>query len=445
MSEIQRILVVDDEPGILQNVTKILSRNDYEVFQASSASQALEEMAKRSFSLLISDIVMPEMNGLELLKMVKNQWPVTQVLMMTAYASTDTAVKAIRLGALDYLPKPFTPDELRSLVDRSLTGDLQEITVDDYEKRTIDAVHLDLPVDQAVEAQASEAFCALGEKVCEIFLVKGGTCKKGRRTGECPMAAKRAREAKRMFDGKKLIGVDAPFSYEEVTAVTGPQYVTNMGRDGFSYLPYEDLKYTASRVEMRLKRAKARKAEQAEAVAASRKAYEEVAAHSSKEYATNMDRDGFARVPYEKLKDSVMEVEAKLKQARMEALEPAIGADVLVIDDEVAVNNNIRKILNKSKYTVDQATTKEEAMERISTGYYRIIVLDLKIPGVEGLELLEATRTMQPEAKVIVITGYASIETAVESSKLGAMQYVPKPFTPDEMRNAVEKASRLAA
>ena len=112
MEKAAKILVVDDEKGICRNVTKILSKNNYEVIAASGAKEALEKMAEESFSLLISDIVMPEMNGLELLKLSKRQWPLTKVVMMTAYASTDTAVKAVRLGALDYIPKPFTPDDL---------------------------------------------------------------------------------------------------------------------------------------------------------------------------------------------------------------------------------------------------------------------------------------------------------------------------------------------
>jgi len=82
-------LVVDDEQGICRNVEKILSKNNYEVIQAASAQEALEKMAADSFSLLISDIVMPGMNGLELLKLVKNQWTLTKAVMMTAYASTE--------------------------------------------------------------------------------------------------------------------------------------------------------------------------------------------------------------------------------------------------------------------------------------------------------------------------------------------------------------------
>ena len=117
MKKAAKIIVVDDERRICQNVKKILSNSDYEVFQALNATEALEKMSRQSFSLLISDIVMPGINGLELLKRVKKQWPTTKAIMMTAYASTDTAAKAIRLGALDYIPKPFTPDELRATVE----------------------------------------------------------------------------------------------------------------------------------------------------------------------------------------------------------------------------------------------------------------------------------------------------------------------------------------
>ena len=127
-----KIMVVDDEKQICQNVEKILSKNNYEVIHAASAKEALEKMATDSFSLLISDIVMPEMNGLELLKLVKTEWPLTKAVMMTAYASTNTAVKAIRLGALDYLTKPFTPDELRHQVQKALNTRKTTKTQEDY-------------------------------------------------------------------------------------------------------------------------------------------------------------------------------------------------------------------------------------------------------------------------------------------------------------------------
>ena len=444
MSQIQRILVVDDEPGILQNVSKILSRSDYEVFQAASAKEALEEMAKRSFSLLISDIVMPEMNGLELLKMVKNQWPLTQVLMMTAYASTETAVKAIRLGALDYLPKPFTPDELRELVDRSVTGDLAEAAVEELEREDIDAMHLNLPLEKLMEADVGEGFCDIGHKVCNVFQKLGHTCKAGEKMGLCPQEAKKAKSGEESPAVQDLIGVDMPFNYEEVVEATGPEYVANLGRDGFSFLPYEELKASAARMEARLARARlaALYKRKESHIPGTTDALTEVTDVVGTEYVKHLDRDGFSRIPYEELKSSVKRMEAKLSGMD---LGMALASDILVVDDEVAVNNNIRKILKKGQYTVDQATTRDEALEKVSKGFYRVIILDLKMPGVVGLELLEAVHKMQPEAKIIIITGYASIETAVETSRLGAMLYVPKPFTPAEMRTAVEKASRIAA
>jgi len=124
--------------------------------------------------------------------------------------------------------------------------------------------------------------------------------------------------------------------------------------------------------------------------------------------------------------------------------EPAFK-NILVIDDEVAVNNNIRKILSKKGYHVDQAVTKDDALEKIQASPYKLVLLDLRIPGVRGLELLKALRDQNPEAKVIIITGYASIETAVEAARLGAIDYLAKPFTPDEIRDATAKALRLAA
>jgi len=71
--------------------------------------------------------------------------------------------------------------------------------------------------------------------------------------------------------------------------------------------------------------------------------------------------------------------------------------------------------------------------------------LDLKMPGVSGLELLQAVSKHQPQARVIIITGYASIDTAVESARIGAVDYLPKPFTPDELRHVTGRFVSLAA
>jgi len=410
-----KILVVDDEVKICRNVEKILAKDDYDVSWASSADEALEKMAKESYSLLISDIIMPGMNGLEFLKLVKNQWPLTKVIMFTAYASTDTAVKAMRLGAVDYIPKPFTPDELRLPVELALTGELTEVSPTEQEVEAINVIDIDSPFDTDEVAKYTdedyaksvsrsdipiaggpspellENYCELGAMVCEIFAKVGGTCKGGMKTGKCPQIEARKKKAARQeqgFDPNKLIGIDMPFDYEEVAAITGPEYVQYLERDGYAFMPYEQLKKNAARF---------------------------------------------------------LATEPEPAPVSLEVVEDAVQHDILVIEDEVAVNNNIRKILSKKGYQVDQAVTKEEALQKIEQRGYRLVLLDLKIPGVKGLELLRAIREKRPESMVIIITGYASIETAKETARLGAVAYLPKPFTPNEIREVTENAVQLAA
>jgi len=426
MKAFAKIMVVDDERQICQNVEKILGSHNYEVVQALSAQEALEKMARESFSLLISDIVMPGMNGLELLKLVKKQWPLTKAIMMTAYASTDTAAKAIRLGALDYVPKPFTPDELRTTVKHALGGELIEASATEIERDAIDTqgtdvsvdrniIDVDIPFDRDEVAKYTganyaktlgpsdmpvvevpgletlENYCEVGKMVCDIHKKLGFICKDGAKTGECPQknAAKRKASGKeKVFHAQKLIGIDQPFSYDDVISITGPDYVLNLNRDGMAFVPYEDLK-----------------------------------------------------------KSMTVKVEAADQPAVVypEFREAPAYKNILVIDDEVAVNNNIRRILLKKGYHVDQAVTKNEALEKIEQRAYKLILLDLRIPGVKDLELLRTIREKRPESKVIIITGYASIETAKESARIGAIDYLPKPFTPEEIRTATEKAFRLAA
>ncbi len=150
-------------------------------------------------------------------------------------------------------------------------------------------------------------------------------------------------------------------------------------------------------------------------------------------------------MPYEELKKT-MTARFQPQAAVREGLQPqAAQLRALVIDDEVAVNNNIRKILAKKGFEIGQATSKAEALEKLGDGTYAMVILDLKMPGVKGLELLAAIRERQPSARVIIVTGYASIETAVEGARMGAVGYVPKPFTPAELRNAADQAFRLAA
>ncbi|MGB7087373.1 MAG: response regulator [Phormidesmis sp.] len=114
------ILVADDEKSIRLTVNQALSSQGYEVKTVADGSSVLAQLQESSPDLLLLDIQMPGMDGIEVLKKAVTQQPSLKVIMISAHGSVDNAVEAMKLGAVDYLQKPFTPGELRELVSRVL-------------------------------------------------------------------------------------------------------------------------------------------------------------------------------------------------------------------------------------------------------------------------------------------------------------------------------------
>ena len=352
-----KILVVDDEVTAGKSIEKILARRGFKVDLAQSADDGLNKIEKELFELVLLDIMMPRVNGIELLEIIKERWPNLGVVMVTGYPSIETAVEATRLGAADYIAKPFTPDELRGKVDQVL------------EKRATAKV---IPIRPAGD-EVSASFCPQGQQECEIYAKTGKPCKT--KDGICPKIKKarlKAQSRPRMLAeeiGQSAIDIDLPFPYDEVAKYASPAY------------------------------------------------------------AKSVDRSELPLVSWE------------------ESPEEALDAfpEILVIDDEVVVGNSVRKILKPRGYHVEHAETPASAMEILSEKPVDMVLLDMKIPGIHGFDLLKAIREEHPIVPVVMITGYASVETAVESIRLGAADYVPKPFTPDELHHAVERSLKQAA
>jgi diguanylate cyclase (GGDEF)-like protein len=114
MAEDMQILVVDDENSVRTVLAQVLQEDGFAVTEAVNGRQALEFMQKQTFALVITDIVMPEMTGLELLAKIKQRYPETQVIIITSHASLETAITALKHGAYDYLFKPFNDLDLIS-------------------------------------------------------------------------------------------------------------------------------------------------------------------------------------------------------------------------------------------------------------------------------------------------------------------------------------------
>lgn len=115
-----RILVVDDQPGVTRACAKILSRAGYDVVEQNHSVAALQLLQEEPFDLLLTDIRMPEMDGMELLTAAKQLDPHLSVVVITGYGTMDDAVKAIRLGAQGFLLKPYDPDELVAVINENL-------------------------------------------------------------------------------------------------------------------------------------------------------------------------------------------------------------------------------------------------------------------------------------------------------------------------------------
>jgi CheY-like chemotaxis protein/Ni,Fe-hydrogenase maturation factor len=116
----QKVLVVDDEPVVIWSCDRILNRAGIAVEGATSGRDGLLLAETSRFDAVLLDLKMPDMNGMEVLRRVKQDNPGITVIIITGFASVDTAVDAFKLGAFDYVSKPFTPDELTSTVKRAL-------------------------------------------------------------------------------------------------------------------------------------------------------------------------------------------------------------------------------------------------------------------------------------------------------------------------------------
>jgi CheY-like chemotaxis protein len=115
-------------------------------------------------------------------------------------------------------------------------------------------------------------------------------------------------------------------------------------------------------------------------------------------------------------------------------------ARILCVDDEGVILDSFRKILVLDGYCVDTVETGKEALGLIQNHSYDFVFTDLKMPEMDGVEVTKSVKHLRPDIDVVIITGYATVETAVECMKFGAMDYVQKPFTEDELLDFTKKA-----
>jgi len=202
MSEKGRILFVDDERLLLLTLAYKLGQQGYQVRTAESGKEALRLLADNEYDLVLLDIMLSDINGITVLEAIKQSWPDTIVIMITGHASLDTAIKALRLGAYDYITKPIDDHELRIRIERGISRRqelrqkkwlyeqiarskwLLQTTIDGLEDGLVllDREHRILSLNRkAIDIRGIEFSSAVGEKYCRALWNLRDSC------WECPI------------------------------------------------------------------------------------------------------------------------------------------------------------------------------------------------------------------------------------------------------------------
>ena len=114
------ILVMEDDLSVAKGLEMVLTEEGYDVYLAGTGGLALEAFKQKRYDLLVADLRLPDIDGMEVIKQLKAEKPDTEVIVITGYGTTATAVEAMKLGVHDFLPKPFTEDQIKTAIDEAL-------------------------------------------------------------------------------------------------------------------------------------------------------------------------------------------------------------------------------------------------------------------------------------------------------------------------------------
>jgi len=160
----RRILVVDDEPVVNESCRRVLSARGYQVDTVESAREGLSRASAQDFDLVITDLRMPDLDGMELARSIRRERPNTAIVIITGYGSVPSAIEAVRLGVADYLEKPFTPKQLTDAVSKALTVEQDGAKVEveaELVKEVLRRASNDAGFGRELVAQGGRVLCGL--------------------------------------------------------------------------------------------------------------------------------------------------------------------------------------------------------------------------------------------------------------------------------------------
>ncbi len=346
------LLVVDDDPLVLAGFREVLLRGGLDVTAAGSGHEALDVLETRSFDVVLTDMLMPKINGFDVLKFAREKWPESIVIIVTGYASVRSAVEALRLGAYDYVIKPAEDEELlfrvRMGVERiHMRKELRSKEIDVEKMKAI--AHTAVTVNDQINTPLN-------------VILNSAEYIRMKTVPECT-------DLQQSLD----------FITQEVSKIKS--------------------------VIQRLAH---------------------IADPQVKEYA-----GGTA---------FMVDVERSGQRAHLNGQDASGKQRILVVDDEQFMVHTLSKILELLGYDVVSAMGGQEAFQLFKNQHVDLVVSDLHMPDMNGLELLTSIKTHNPATPVILVTGYGVDNAREIASAWKADGFLGKPFKITELKAVIDGA-----
>ncbi|MBU2540763.1 MAG: response regulator [Candidatus Omnitrophica bacterium] len=369
-----KVLVVDDELDFCNSLEEVLSREGYRVIIATSGREALEKVKTERPQLILLDIRMPEMDGIQTLERIRQIDKQVVITMVTIVKDTKVEQRTLKLGAVNYITKPIDLD----LLKRSIHGWATKVEVQQLEEVDIIALDYDEKKFRTILDQFRKKgynIKSIENKSSELDLAEGP------------------------FD---LLILRADLLGEDTIRVLAKYKQAYPGLPVMIAVEPESVKELIDRI----------------------KRY-----GSCKYLPPSFDANGLIMVIYR------MVSKAKEKKEIREEKKPSDY--ILIVDDEPDVCEYTGKFLANEGYKVSSVTDSKAVLEQVEALKPFIVLLDIVMPDVDGLELLKKIKKISPQTQVIIITGLKDESVCRESIELGACDYIVKPFSLDQLKVTV--------
>ncbi|MGM0567636.1 MAG: response regulator [Elusimicrobiota bacterium] len=352
----KRILLVDDNVGTVMFIPDILETYGYSAIVVDSGYKAIELIKKNHYSLVICDINMPGMDGVETLKKIKEVAPATVVIMMTAGAGEHAEKKAFEEGAYDIIHKPFEMDNFLNKIFNTLTEPVVLLSLQESLSKQV----------KPVLREKKYHIVSQKEKIRVSSLIKEGKI--------------------------DIVLLDADFKREALEEI-----------------------------------AAASKEKGNVVIILAGESYEAAGADHIKVVNKSPDVKDILSV-VEKAKE-------KIKKSR--------SKKVLLVEDDRSLNRTLTGILNKEGYMVDSVYKGEEALEKLERDSYNLAIVDYKLPGMTGIELVRNIKE-NTDINIIFLSGHATLDLAIEAIREEVSDFFKKPVEIESLLKSMKKITSMS-